>query len=440
MHSRSTFCMVAGISLLLGGCGGGDESAPPPKTVAPPSAPPVSNIPISTGPSKNAGASQTIKTGGQKKPEPRAARPDVPPEMLFEVGADIPNLALLPRDQANPADVFVLVVPQPGTNSDTVTLIPPAGDGLSASPPSPTAARTLPAGFTPVLDAGYSDDGLPLRIRCDKDGALLALIRGGLFLQGQDGVDPDAGPTHPVELDPYYIDVTEVTLDQYRRFRSDQKPTPTRPGNDGGPPDHPVLGIPWRDALAYCRWAGRELPTEAQWERAARGPDHFVYAWGNDPRAIWSRGRTPRQIDAVGSFRTDRSPEGVFDLAGNAREWCTDFYAENAYQQATRTDGTAVANWAGPTRPSRTGHRVVRGNGPGWELWYRSSASMSENPPDVGFRGVLNLKAATAAPTGTDEPPTSATPEGAPRTGTPPRRNTPGRDRARGAPPAPFNF
>jgi hypothetical protein len=361
--------------------------------------------------------------------------------MLFDVGMEIPNLALLPRDEANPADVFAVIAPQTGDHSGTVTLIrPPAEVGASGT--IAVGARTLPAGFSPIPDAGNSEEGWPLRIRCDKDGALMSLIRGGLFLQGQDGVDPDAGPVHPIELDQFYIDVTEVTLDQYRRFRSEQKPTPTRASNDGGAPDHPVLGIPWRDALAYCKWAGKELPTEAQWERAARGPDHFVYAWGNDPRAIWERGRTPRQIDAVASFRTDRSPEGVFDLAGNAREWCSDFYAGNAYQQATRNDGTAVKNWTGPNRPTRTGHRVVRGNGPGWELWYRSSASMSENPPDVGFRSVLPVRAAAASAAGTptsDEPPAGETPAGAPRTGTPPRRNAPRRDGGRDAAPDPFN-
>lgn len=433
-------CLWMGFGLIACGCGGGGDSAPPPTSNAP-SAPPVAATPILTGPAKSGGAAQPVRTGAQPKNEPRRSRPDVPPEMLFDVGAEIPNLALLPRDEANPADVFAVVTPQAGENSGTVTLIrPPAETGAGGT--VSVSARGLPSGFSPVPDAGYGEAGWPLRIRCDKDGAVMALIPGGLFLQGQDGVDPDAGPIHPVEQDAFYIDVTEVTLDQYRRFRSEQKPTPTRPSNDGGPPDHPVLGIPWRDALAYCKWAGKELPTEAQWERAARGPDHFVYVWGNDPRAIWERGRTPRQIDPVSSFRTDRSPEGVFDLAGNAREWCADYYAENAYQQATRNDGTAVKNWTGPTRPSRTGHRVVRGNGPGWELWSRSSASMSENPPDVGFRCVLNLRAAaaSAAAATSDEPPAGATPSGTPRTGAPPRRGAAPREGGRETSRDPFNF
>jgi formylglycine-generating enzyme required for sulfatase activity len=391
--------VVAGAGMVLAGCGSEQPSAPPP-SAPPPSAPPPASIPILTGPAKSKPGGQAARTS--QKIEKAPSRPDVPPELLFEIGQGIPNFALLPRDEANPADVFVLAAPGIGEDSSTVTLIPP--DVRTTISGTGAGGLAVPAGFTAVAKAGFSPEGLPRQIVCQKDGSTMALIPAGLFSQGIDGADPNAGPLHPVELSAYYMDITEVTLEQYLRFRGAEKPTPGRPVNESSPGNHPVLGVSWRDAQAYCRWVGKELPTEGQWEQAARGPGNFVYVWGNDPRTVWQRVRTPEQIDAVGSYPADRSPYGIFDLAGNAREWCLDYYAEDAYQHASKSDGTAVRDGTGPKRPSISAHRVVRGNAPGWELWYRSSESMSKSSPSIGFRGVLQLAAAQTDATGPSPP------------------------------------
>ena len=398
--------MVVCISAIMAGCGGSKPSAPPP-SAPPPSAPPPASVPILTGPAKGSPGGPTAARTPQKATK-APHRPDVPPQMLFEIGEGIPNFTVMPRDEAHPANVFALAAPGIGENSATVTLIPPETESTAPATGGPAAA--LPAGFTAVAKFGYSPEGLPRRIVCQKDGSTLALIPAGLYTQGVDGAEPNAGPVHPIELSAYYMDITEVTLDQYLRFRSDQKPAPARPLNEASPGNHPALGLPWRDAQAYCKWAGKELPTEAEWEQAARGPNGFTYVWGNDPRVVWQRSRTTEQIDSVGSYLADRSPYGVFDLAGNAREWCLDFYDDDAYRQASKSDGTAISNWTGPRRASIPGHRVVRGNGPAWQLWHRSSESMSVQSPTVGFRGVLHLTAPKADGAGTPQPGSSTEP------------------------------
>jgi formylglycine-generating enzyme required for sulfatase activity len=221
----------------------------------------------------------------------------------------------------------------------------------------------------------------------------MALVPGGVFLFGHGGESDHALAAHPVELDPYYIDITEVTLGQFEAFmdamRSDGRLVPT-PANAGASQSHPALGVAWGDALRYAEWAGKALPTEAEWELAARGPQTFVHPWGNG-RAVWATHREIGQIDAVGSFNTDRSVFGVLDTAGNAREWVFDLYADKTAHSAGSLGGAAVKNPTGPRRPSLANHRVIKGGGPHWELWHRASGNMSAPPPDVGFRCVLRM-------------------------------------------------
>jgi formylglycine-generating enzyme len=302
----------------------------------------------------------------------------------------------------------VAVHPQQGADSTSFQAVLPdwAADQGSRSPDA-----VLPEGFSVVASYGYSNDGWPRRIRCEEDGSLMAYIPGGAFLQGMDGADENAGPAYPADVDSFYIDVTEVTVRQYKHFlevgaaSADRPPQP--PANATAPDDHPVLGVQWGDAQAYAKWAGKALPTESEWELAARGPRSFVHPWG-DGRAVWERRRTPGQIDPVGSFRTDRSVYGVLDVAGNAREWVADFYHPRAYDQTTGADGAVIRNWTGPKRPSPANHKVVKGGGPNWELWHRGSASMRSPESDISFRCVLRLGrsgSVTDAVTDSAEPP-----------------------------------
>lgn len=274
----------------------------------------------------------------------------------------------------------MVVSPDPGVNSSLMLV------SREVTPPT-TGAAALPAGFTAVADTDFDSSGLPKRIRCEKDGAIMALVPGGIAIQGAEGT-PTASPRHPIDIDAFYIDVHEVMVEQFQKFREATKgdKSAAAPVNASFP-KQPAVGVNWRDATQYAKWTGRELPTESEWEKAARGVNGFTYPWG-EGRAIWERRRQPGQINDVESFRTDESAFGVFDLAGNAREWCQDFFTEDAYKQAPAPGSAAARNWAGP-RTDKAARRVVKGSANGWELWAREGFPMAEHSPKIGFRCVL---------------------------------------------------
>ncbi|NCO38924.1 MAG: hypothetical protein COZ06_19675 [Armatimonadetes bacterium CG_4_10_14_3_um_filter_66_18] len=171
-------------------------------------------------------------------------------------------------------------------------------------------------------------------------------------------------PQHTVYLDAYAIDIRPVTVAQYRAFcAATGKPMPEAP-SWGWLDDHPVVNVSWHDAVAYCEWAGKRLPTEAEWEKAARGEDGRIFPWnpvgsrGNDwnPRAAhcdyqhkceWSDKTAP-----VGSHPEGVSPCGCHDMIGNVWEWCADWYDGSFYRNSPRQN---------PKGPNSGGARVLRG-------------------------------------------------------------------------------
>ena len=176
----------------------------------------------------------------------------------------------------------------------------------------------------------------------------------------------DESPIHLVYLNTFWIDKYEVTNEQYREFmRATGHPKPLYIDDpDFGEPQKPVVGVTWDDAVEYCRWRGMSLPTEAQWEKAARGVDGRKYPWGNDfpdedengiggienLRANFNS-RYAHNFD-VGSFPKGVSPYGTWDMAGNVWEWCADWYDKDYYK---------VSPPENPPGPISGLTRVVRG-------------------------------------------------------------------------------
>jgi serine/threonine-protein kinase len=259
----------------------------------------------------------------------------------------------------------------------------------------------------------------------------MVYVPEGIFTMGSDEGDPDADddekPQHEVHLDAFWIDRTEVTNAMFARFvdatghetDAEKKGSswavnpssqeweelagadwqhPNGPSTSlDGLDKHPVVHVSWNDAAAYCQWAGKRLPTEAEWEKAARGTDSRIYPWGDtfDGRRLnfcdvncelgwadgeWDDGHT--RTAPVGSYRDGASPYGELDMAGNVWEWVADWYAGDYY--TTSPDRN-------PQGPDSGERRVLRGGS--WDDYRgrvraasRSNASPSFSFDIVGFR------------------------------------------------------
>ena len=165
----------------------------------------------------------------------------------------------------------------------------------------------------------------------------MVLIPAGEFIMGTDDRLSDEGPRHKVALADFYIDIYEVTNLQYKKFNdATNRRSPTHFRNrtfPEGKADHPVTYVTWKDADAYCKWAGKRLPTDQEWEKAARGSDGRWYPWGeafdstkaNTPlrwKEIGSFGDTT----PVGAFEAGKSPYGLYDMSGKVWEWTASWY------------------------------------------------------------------------------------------------------------------
>lgn len=299
------------------------------------------------------------------------------------------------------------------TAASTFTWTPTATPTSTRTPtatPAPTHTPTATASPTP-------------RVRA-RDGMVQVYVPVGEFMMGSMDADTKAfgneKPAHNVALDAFWIDRTEVTNAMFAKFVADTgyetaaevkrksqvydwatgiRPEvtdadwrhPTGPASDlRGRDQHPVVHVSWDDAVAYCDWADSRLPTEAEWEKAARGTDGRKYPWGNEPpnteRLNYKLNTTDTQ--PVSSYPAGESPYGVLDMAGNVWEWVEDWFDENYYGEAP------TSNPPGPApRSAQDQARVLRGgswDNQDWEVrvayrfWLRSDFSND----GIGFRCV----------------------------------------------------
>jgi len=216
----------------------------------------------------------------------------------------------------------------------------------------------------------------------------MAVVPAGEFMMGSPNGDSDEEPAHKVYVDSFSMDKYEVTVRQYAEFLQAtgvNSPLDWQTMNQPAHQKRPVANVDWADAAAYCKWAGKRLPTEAEWEKAARGTDGRLYPWGNDPPTPLhaNYGKTGSHnygtLAAVGTLENGKSPYGIYDMAGNVWEWVSDWYDYNYYKNSPSQN---------PTGPSTGGTKVIRGGA--WNSNPRAMRSANRSlisPTDQGLDG-----------------------------------------------------
>lgn len=292
-----------------------------------------------------------------------------------------PEMARVAREaEAKRKREEALKVPEPPALVEPVPPLPLEPDVMPAVESSPPRA----------ISAADCEAESPARAKQNRAQAPqgMVYVSGGSFLMGNsaDTGDDDERPAHSVCLAGFYIDRHEVTNAQFKEFveatgyvtsaehnaSTPEERTWRHPygaeSNAEEAPDHPVVCISWEDANAYARWAGKRLPTEAEWEKAARGTDGRIYPWGDEDLTAaqaniadksaalkWSDTSlddTHKMAAPVGSFPEGKSVYGAEDMAGNVWEWCLDWWDRDYYKESLSHN---------PAGPQSGEFRVIRG-------------------------------------------------------------------------------
>lgn len=279
-----------------------------------------------------------------------------------------------------------LVRELPSLQTETPTIVVPSSTVTSESLSQWTATATqvktpVSPTKTPSPDVGTI---------FDSNGVIMMYVPAGSFSMGSDDNNQDEKPSHAVFLDAFYIDKFEVTNKEYERcvitgvcLPPQKSSSLTHSAYFSNPEfaDYPVIYVVWSMAEAYCEWRDARLPTEAEWEKAARGVDGRTYPWGEDVDCDKANYKPDEycvgDTSRVGSYLDNVSYYGLYDMAGNVWEWVADWY-DNVYYP--------VSPYSNPTGPESGQGRGLRGGS-----WYsdadniRSAIRYSSNPMGTSF-------------------------------------------------------
>jgi len=234
------------------------------------------------------------------------------------------------------------------------------------------------------------------------DGMEMVYVPAGEFEMGGSDADAysDEKPVHRVDLDAYWIDKYEVSNAQYALCvaagdctKPEYTNSYTRSNYYGNQEydNYPVIRVSWHQAQAYCQWAGGDLPTEAQWEKAARGTDGRTYPWGNEsPNSnLVNYNQNIGDTSPVTDYESGASPYGALNMAGNVWEWVRDWYDSNYYSNSPAEN---------PSGPASGEYRMLRGGS--WDNYSRSirAAVRYYDVPTYTFSGVRGFRCALPQP------------------------------------------
>jgi len=239
----------------------------------------------------------------------------------------------------------------------------------------------------------------------------MILVPSGFFIMGSNDHGEDESPEHKTYLDSYYIDRYEVSANDFASFLNDVdniqgyyldnkfgtlffngKFQPRK-----GFANHPINNVKWKGAHDYCRWKGKRLPTEAEWEKTARGTDGRVYPWGNKPpshslaryRQVWTKEIKHHVMVPVDMFNEGSSPYGAHQMAGNVKEWVDDWFDREYYSEPE--------NHINPKGQIGGKYKVLRGGS--WRdlkgfiySSFRNNANPNARLDDYGFRCAKNIE------------------------------------------------
>ena len=277
------------------------------------------------------------------------------------------------------------------TITTVATTAAPTATSIAMPAATPTALPTATLTTEPTASLAPTPEPGSIQVSA-RDGMEMVYVPAGAFNMGSSAGTADEQPEHSVSLDAYWIDKTEVTNEMYSQCV--QSGSCLKPYNQSNThfnyyPDptyanYPVIDLKWSSARAYCAWAGRRLPTEAEWEKAARGTDGRTYPWGNilPNNSLLNYNNPVGDTVRVGSFPNGASPYGALDMAGNVTEWVADWYDAGYY---------GISPQSNPPGPVTGQYKVLRGGSWHSDVYSIRSADRHYIAPDtrdivIGFR------------------------------------------------------